>query len=68
MIHPTSIVSKNAQIDDSTYIGPFCYISDNVKIGKNNKLVSHISIMGNTTIKDNNIFFPFSSIGLYITS
>ncbi len=63
MIHPSSIVSENAQIDKSTQIGPFCIIGENVKIGKNNKLISHVSIQGNTAIEDNNIFYPFSSIG-----
>ena len=63
MIHPSSVISKNVQIDDSNYIGPFCNIGKNVIIGKNNKLTSHVSITGNTTIGDNNSFFPFSSIG-----
>ncbi len=63
MIHPSSVISNNLQIDDSNYIGPFCNIGKNVIIGKNNKLTSHVSITGNTTIGDNNSFFPFSSIG-----
>ena len=63
MIHPSSIVSSKALVDPSSEIGPFCLIGDNVKIEKNNKLISHVSITGNTSIKDNNIFFPYSSIG-----
>ena len=63
MIHPTAIVSNKSNIDTSTNIGPFCVIGDNVKIGKNNNIISHVSITGFTTIKDNNSFFPFSSIG-----
>ena len=63
MFHKSSIISDRAVIDKSTYIGPFCVIVDDVKIGKNNKLISHVSITGNTIIQDNNIFFPFSSIG-----
>ena len=63
MIHPTAIVSNKSDIDTSTNIGPFCVIGDNVKIGKNNNIISHVSITGFTTIKDNNSFFPFSSIG-----
>ncbi len=63
MFHKSSIISDRAVIDKSTYIGPFCVIGDDVKIGKNNKLISHVSIIGNTIIQDNNIFFPFSSIG-----
>ena len=63
MIHPTSIISKKVNIHESNYIGPFCVIGDNVKIGKNNKFISHVSINGNTTIEDQNTFFPFCSIG-----
>ena len=63
MIHETAIVSKNAKIDPSTNIGPYCVIGDNVSVGKNNNLISHVSISGNTSIKDNNSFYPFSSIG-----
>ncbi len=63
MIHNTAIVSKNAIIHDSTDIGPYCVVGDNVSLGKDNKLISHVSIAGNTTINENNTFFPFCSIG-----
>ena len=63
MIHSTAVISKNANIDNSNEIGPFCIIGDNVNLGKNNKLISHVSITGNTNIENNNIFFPFTSIG-----
>ena len=63
MFHPSSTISPNAKIGKGTEIGPFCNIGDNVIIGKNNRLISHVVITGNTIIKDQNIFFPFSSIG-----
>ena len=62
--HPTAIISEKAQIDKSSYIGPFCVIGPNVKIGKNCKLISNITIEGNTTIGENCQFFPFSVIGM----
>jgi UDP-N-acetylglucosamine acyltransferase len=58
-----SYVSKNAIIHPSVKIGPFCYIGDNVNIDKNCELKSHVSIIGNTNIGKDNIFYPFSSIG-----
>ena len=58
-----SYVSKNAIIHKSVKIGPFCYIGDNVRIDKNCELKSHVSILGNTSIGKDNIFYPFSSIG-----
>ena len=63
MIHPSSIVSSKAKIDTSVNIGPFCIIGDNVKLGKDNRLISNVHITGNTTIGDQNVFYPFSSIG-----
>ena len=62
--HPTAIISEKAQIDKSSYIGPFCVIGPNVKIGKNCKLISNITIEGNSTIGKNCQFFPFSVIGM----
>ena len=63
MIHPSSIVSSKAQIHETTNIGPFCTIGENVKLGKNNNLISHVSIVGNTSINEGNTFYPFTSIG-----
>ncbi|MBI04793.1 MAG: acyl-[acyl-carrier-protein]--UDP-N-acetylglucosamine O-acyltransferase [Pelagibacteraceae bacterium] len=63
MIHPSSIISNKAEIDPSTNIGPYCIIGDNVKIGNENVLISHVNIVGNTEIGNGNKFYPFSSIG-----
>ena len=63
MIHSSSFISNKAKIDSSVNVGPFCYIDDNVELGKNNKLISHVHITGNTLIGENNVFYPFSSIG-----
>tara|TARA_A100000164_G_scaffold342714_1_gene340436 strand:+ start:427 stop:1212 length:786 start_codon:yes stop_codon:yes gene_type:complete len=63
MIHPSAVISKNATIHQTSNIGPFCVIGAGVNIGKNNNLISHVSITGRTLIKDNNIFYPFCSIG-----
>ncbi len=63
MIHETAVISKNSLIDETTNIGPFCVIGDGVIIGKNNNLISHVSITGNTKIEDGNVFYPFCSIG-----
>ena len=63
MIHPSAVISKNAIIHQTSNIGPFCVIGSGVNIGKNNNLISHVSIAGNTNIVDNNIFYPFCSIG-----
>ena len=63
MLHPTAVIAKSAEIHETTNIGPFCVVGDSVRIGKNNNLISHVSITGNTNIEDNNVFYPFCSIG-----
>ncbi len=63
MLTNNSNVSKNAIIHPSVKIGPFCNIGDNVKIDKDCELKSHVSLLGNTIIGKENIFYPFSSIG-----
>jgi UDP-N-acetylglucosamine acyltransferase len=63
MLLNNSYIAENAKIHPSVKVGPFCYIGSNVEIGENCELKSHISIIGNTTIGKNNIFYPFSSIG-----
>jgi UDP-N-acetylglucosamine acyltransferase len=63
MIHSTSIISNKAQLGESVNIGPYCIVDDNVKIGDNTKLISHVCISGNTEIGNDNIFYPFSTIG-----
>ena len=35
MIHPSAVIAKNAEIHETTHIGPFCIIGDGVKIGEN---------------------------------
>ena len=63
MIHKTAIVDKKAHISNNVKIGPYCIIGPDVEIGKNSVLHSHVSIVGNTKIGENNQIFPFSSIG-----
>ena len=63
MSNYNSYISSNAKIHQSVKIGPFCYIGDNVVIQKNCELKSYVSIVGNTSIGENNIFYPFCSIG-----
>ncbi len=62
-IHPTAIVSKNAQIAADVEIGPYSVIGDNVKIGSGSVIKSHVVIEGFTELGKGNIVFPFAAIG-----
>ena len=63
MIHKTAIIDKKAKISDNVDIGAYCIIGPEVEIGSNSVLHSHVSIVGNTKIGENNQIYPFSSIG-----
>lgn len=67
-IHPTSVVSKEAEVHPEAKIGPFCLIEGKVRIGKGTKLDSHVRIgseHGIIEIGENNHFFAGSVIGGY---
>ena len=62
-IHPTAIIDKEAQIDASVEVGPYCVVAGKVSIGKNCKLGPFTLINGPTTIGANNHFYAHASIG-----
>lgn len=64
MIHPTAIISEKATIGKDVEIGPYCVIGDDVHVGDGCQFHSHVVVEGHTEIGKNNIFFPFSTIGL----
>ncbi len=63
-IHSTAIVDPQAKIHPSCNVGPYCVIGPNVQLGEGCHLVSHVTIEGPTKIGADNVFSPFSSIGL----
>ena len=63
MIHKAAIIDPKAKIESNVKIGPYCVIGPNVEIGKNSIIQSHVSILGNTKIGENNNIYPFASIG-----
>ena len=63
MIHKTAIVDTKAKISDNVDIGPYCIIGPDVEIGTNSVIHSHVNIVGNTKMGENNQIYPFSSIG-----
>ena len=64
MIHPTAIVSPEAEIGADVTIGPYCRIGDRVKIGNGCRFESHVIVEGPSAIGQNNEFYPFGTIGL----
>jgi UDP-N-acetylglucosamine acyltransferase len=63
-IHPSAIIDPNARISETAGIGPFCFIGADVEIGPGTRLMANIFCEGPTTIGADNIFFPFSTVGV----
>jgi UDP-N-acetylglucosamine acyltransferase len=63
-IHPTAIVDPLARIAESAEIGPFCIVGAEVEIGRRTRLMAHNYLEGPTIIGDDNIFFPYSTVGV----
>jgi UDP-N-acetylglucosamine acyltransferase len=63
-IHPTAIVDPSARIAESAEIGPYSIIGADVRIGPRTRVMAHVVTEGPLEIGEDNIFFPFSSVGL----
>ncbi|MCE5306447.1 MAG: acyl-ACP--UDP-N-acetylglucosamine O-acyltransferase [Acidobacteriales bacterium] len=63
-IHPSSIVDPAAKIAETAEIGPWCYIGPEVEICARTRLMANVYVEGVTTIGEDNIFFPYTSVGV----
>ncbi len=63
-IHPTAIVDAKARIAESADIGPYCVVGADVEIGPRTRLMAHIYLEGPTWIGEENVFFPYSTVGV----
>ena len=63
MIHPTAIVSPEAQIDKEVAIGPYAIIGDHVNIGSGTKIGPHAVIEPYVEIGSECQIYQFASVG-----
>jgi len=63
-IHPTAIVDPQSKIADSAEIGPYCIVGPEVEIGAGTRLMAHVYVEGPTVIGEENLFFPYASVGV----
>jgi UDP-N-acetylglucosamine acyltransferase len=63
-IHPTAVVSPRAEVGEGSYVGPFCTVGDEARLGARVRLESHVVVDGRTEIGDETHVFPFASVGL----
>jgi UDP-N-acetylglucosamine acyltransferase len=63
-VHPTAIVDARARIAETADIGPYCILGSEVEIGAGTRLMAHIYLEGPTRIGADNLFFPYSTVGV----
>jgi UDP-N-acetylglucosamine acyltransferase len=62
-IDPTARVEDGAIIGEGVSIGAYCVIGADVRIGPECRLLSHVHIMGQTSIGAECTIYPFASLG-----
>lgn len=63
-IHPTASVDARARIAEGAEIGPYSIVGAEVEIGAGTRLMAHVYLEGPTWIGEDNIFFPYSTVGV----
>jgi UDP-N-acetylglucosamine acyltransferase len=63
-VHPTAIVAAGARIHQTAEIGPFCVIGAEVEVGARTRFMGHTFVEGPTRIGEDNLFYPFSTVGV----
>jgi UDP-N-acetylglucosamine acyltransferase len=63
MIHPSAVIETGAVIGKGSRIGPFCHVGSDAVIGESVELISHVAIIGATTIGEGCRVFPQATLG-----
>lgn len=63
IIHPLAVVEQGAQLGAGVRIGPFCHVSADAVLGDRVELVSHVSILGATSLGEGCKVFPQAVLG-----
>lgn len=62
-IHPLSVVEDGAEIGENVTIGPFCHVGPHVVLKDNVELMTHVVVLGRTTVGEGTRIFPSAVIG-----
>jgi UDP-N-acetylglucosamine acyltransferase len=62
-IDPTARVADGARIAATVEIGPYCLVGPQVELKGGVRLIGHVNVTGATTIGEDTVVYPFSSLG-----
>jgi len=63
-IHPTALVDPKARIAQTAEVGPYSIVGADVEIGPRTRLMAHVYLEGPAWIGEDNLFFPYSTVGV----
>jgi UDP-N-acetylglucosamine acyltransferase len=63
LIHPTAVIHKDSEIEESVEVGPYCIIEEKVTIRKGTRLLGHVVVQKGTEIGENCVISSFASLG-----
>lgn len=63
-IHPSAIIDPTAKVHADAEVGPYCVVGAEVEIGAGTHLMAHVYVEGPTRIGEDNVFFPYSTVGV----
>ncbi len=62
-IHATAEVAEGARLGNGVRIGPFCVVDEDVELGDDAVLSSHVVVTGRCAIGPGTHIYPFASVG-----
>src|SRR3984957_15039652 len=62
-IHPSAVIEDGARLGAGVEIGPFCHVGSQAKLGGGVRLISHVSVAGDTSVGARTVIYPSASIG-----
>jgi UDP-N-acetylglucosamine acyltransferase len=63
-VHPSAIVDPRARVAETAEVGPYCVLGAEVEVGARTRLMAHVYVEGPTWIGEDNLFFPYSTVGV----
>ena len=62
-ISPLASVDPKAELGEGVEVGPFCVVGPKVTLGDGCRLIAHVTLVGRTTVGEENVFYPNCVIG-----
>lgn len=62
-IHHAAVVEAGAKLGAGVRVGPFCYVGADAVLGDRVELVSHVSVLGATTVGEGTKVYPMATLG-----